>query len=86
LCRSGSSCTPEGHIFEYIQHHLRIAGYITGSPFSDDAIKRIFEYTRGLTRQINRLCVTALIAGRIDQKQILDDSTILKAIAEIDQG
>jgi len=27
-----------------------------------------------------------LIAGRIDQKQILDDSTILKAIAEIDQG
>jgi len=71
---------------EYIQHHLRIAGYITGSPFSDDALKRIFEYTRGLPRQINRLCVTALIAGRIDQKQILDDSTILKAIAEIDQG
>ncbi len=27
-----------------------------------------------------------VIAGRIDQKQILDDSTILKAIAEIDQG
>jgi type II secretory pathway predicted ATPase ExeA len=71
---------------EYIQHHLRIAGYITGSPFSDDALKRIFEYTRGLPRQINRLCITALIAGRIDQKQILDDSTVLKAIAEIDQG
>jgi hypothetical protein len=32
------------------------------------------------------LCTTALIAGRIDQKQILDDSTIRKAIAEIDQA
>ncbi len=71
---------------EYIQHHLRIAGFVSGSPFSDDALKRIFEYSRGIPRQINRLCTTALIAGRIDQKQILDDSTIRKAIAEIDQG
>ena len=71
---------------EYIQHHLRIAGYASGSPFSHDALQRIFEYTRGIPRQINRLCTTALIAGRIDQKQILDDSTIRKAIAEIDQA
>ena len=71
---------------EYIQHHLRIAGYTSRSPFSDDALKRIFEYTRGIPRQINRLCTTALIAGCIDQKQILEDSTIRKAIAEIDQA
>jgi type II secretory pathway predicted ATPase ExeA len=71
---------------EYIQHHLRIAGFSTGSPFSDDALQRIFEFTRGLPRQINRLCITALIAGCIEHKQILDVSTILKAIAEIDQG
>jgi type II secretory pathway predicted ATPase ExeA len=71
---------------EYIQHHLRIAGFTTGSPFSDDALKRIFEYTRGLPRQINRLCTTALIAAQIDRKQILDDSTIRKAITEIEQG
>jgi len=71
---------------EYIQHHLRIAGYPSGSPFSDDALQRIFEYTRGIPRQINRLCTTALIAGRIDQKQILDEGTIRKAIAEIDPG
>jgi general secretion pathway protein A len=71
---------------EYIQHHLRIAGYLSGSPFSDDAVKRIFEYTRGIPRQINRVCTTALIAGRIDQKQILEDATIRKAIAELDQN
>ena len=69
---------------DYIHHHLRIAGYSSGSPFSDDALKRIFEFSRGIPRQINRLCTTALIAGRIDQKQILDESTIRKAIAEIE--
>jgi general secretion pathway protein A len=71
---------------DYIHHHLRIAEYTSRSPFSDEALKRIFGYTRGIPRQINRLCTTALIAGRIDQKQILDDSTIRKAIAEIDQA
>jgi len=68
---------------DYINHHLHIAGFLTGSPFSDDALKRIFEFSRGIPRQINRICTTALIAGRLDQKQILDDSTIRKAIAEL---
>jgi general secretion pathway protein A len=52
--------------------------------FSDDALKRIFEYSRGIPRQINRICTTALISDRLEQKQILDDSTIRKAIAELD--
>jgi general secretion pathway protein A len=69
---------------DYINHHLHIAGFLTGSPFSDDALKRIFEYTRGIPRQINRLCTTALIFGCLEQKQILNDSTIRKAIAELD--
>ncbi|MCX6053817.1 MAG: hypothetical protein NTZ74_02670 [Chloroflexi bacterium] len=48
-------------------------------------IKRIFGYSRGIPpRQINRICSTALISGCLEQKQILDDSTIRKAIAEPD--
>jgi type II secretory pathway predicted ATPase ExeA len=69
---------------DYIQHHLHIAGFLSGSLFSDDAITRIFEYSRGLPRQINRICTTALISGRLENKQILDESTIRKAIAELD--
>lgn len=69
----------------YIQPRLRIVGYVSGSPFSAGGFKRIFEHTRGL-RRIDCLCLPALIAGRIDQKQIPDDSTLLKAIAAIDQG
>jgi general secretion pathway protein A len=79
----------------YVRHHVRAAGY-TASPllFTDDALQRIFDFTKGMPRRINQVCTTALtrtcsavgagVAGLIDQKQILDESTIRKAIAELD--
>jgi general secretion pathway protein A len=68
----------------YIKHQVRIAGYTAGPLFTDDAIQRIFEYTKGIPRRINQVCTTALMAGLIDQKTILEESTIRKAIADLD--
>ena len=68
----------------YIKHQVRIAGYTTGPLFTDDAIQRIFEYTKGIPRRINQVCTTALMAGLIDQKSVLDESTLRKAIADLD--
>jgi type II secretory pathway predicted ATPase ExeA len=68
----------------YIKHQVRMAGYTAGPLFTDDAIQRIFEYTKGIPRRINQVCTTALMAGLIDQKTVLDESTIRKAIADID--
>jgi type II secretory pathway predicted ATPase ExeA len=68
----------------YVRHHVRAAGYTTGPLFTDDAVARIYEYTKGLPRRINQVCTTALMAGLIDQKQLLDETTIRKAIAELD--
>jgi type II secretory pathway predicted ATPase ExeA len=68
----------------YIKHQVRIAGYTAGTLFTDDAIQRIFEYTKGIPRRINQVCTTALMAGLIDQKSVLDETTLRKAIAELD--
>jgi len=68
----------------YIKHQIRVAGYLTGPLFTDDALQRVFEYTKGVPRRINQLCTTALMAGLIDQKSVIDESTIRKAIADID--
>jgi type II secretory pathway predicted ATPase ExeA len=68
----------------YVRHHVRAAGYTTGPLFTDDAVARIYEYTKGLPRRINQVCTTALMAGLLDQKQLLDEATIRKAIAELD--
>ncbi|NUQ01029.1 MAG: AAA family ATPase, partial [Armatimonadetes bacterium] len=67
----------------YVRHHVRAAGYTTGPLFTDDAVARIYEYTKGLPRRINQVCTTALMAGLIDQKQLLDETTVRKAIAEL---
>lgn len=70
----------------YIRHHLLVAGYKGSALFSDDAMQRIFDYTKGIPRQINRVCSMALMAGCIDQKSILDESTLRKVIADIEQN
>lgn len=70
----------------YIRHHIQLSGYKGGSLFSDDALTRIYDYTKGIPRQINRLCTTALLVGVSEQKQILEESTIRKAIAELEQA
>jgi type II secretory pathway predicted ATPase ExeA len=68
----------------YVKHHIQVAGYHGGTLFTDDALARIFEYTKGVPRRVNQLCTTALLAGAIEHKQVLDESTIRKAIADID--
>lgn len=70
----------------YIKHHVQIAGFQGGNLFTDDAITRIFDYTKGVPRQINLVCTTALLAGMIDKKTILDESTIRKVIADIERN
>jgi type II secretory pathway predicted ATPase ExeA len=69
----------------YIHHQIQVSGYKAGNLFSDDALARIHDYTKGIPRQMNRLCTTALLVGMMEQKQILDESSIRKAIAELDQ-
>lgn len=70
----------------YIRHQLQVAGYKGPAMFTDDAMKRIYDYTKGIPRQINRVCAMALTAGMIDQKTTLDESTLRKVIADLEQN
>ena len=48
----------------YINHRLKVAGYIFSDPiFSLEAVDEIFAYTNGIPRAINILCENALIMG-----------------------
>jgi type II secretory pathway predicted ATPase ExeA len=68
----------------YVKHHVRVAGFAAGTLFTDDAITRIFEYTKGLPRRINQVCTTALMAATIDQKSAIDETSVRKAIADLE--
>jgi type II secretory pathway predicted ATPase ExeA len=68
----------------YIKHQLRVAGATQGALITDDALARVFDYTKGIPRRINQVCSTALMAGRIEQKTVIEESTLRKAIAELE--
>jgi type II secretory pathway predicted ATPase ExeA len=68
----------------YVKHHVQVAGFTAATLFTDNAITRIFEYTKGLPRRINQVCTTALMAGMIDQKSVIDETSVRKAIADLE--
>ena len=46
----------------YIKHHLKVAGRSDAVPlFSDDALKRIAEWSQGIPRRINQICIAAIV-------------------------
>ena len=53
--------------------------------FTADAVERIFQYTKGLPRRINKVCIQALIkAGHQEVKPITGDM-ILQVLVHLDQ-
>ena len=52
----------EAQTTEYIQHHMREAGGDIWT-FSNEALRAIHRYSRGVPRSINNLCDTALMLG-----------------------
>jgi len=70
----------------YIRHHVQFAGHLGGSLFTDDAVTRIYDHTKGVPRLVNRLCIHALIAGAIENKSLIEESLVRKAIADLEQA
>lgn len=60
---------------DYIKHRLRIAGN-TEDIFSEDAIKLIYKYTKGVARRINTVCDNALLEGYLFKANKINNTTI----------
>lgn len=65
----------------YIQHHLKVAG-VNHALFSDEAIRLIYQFSKGIPRRINNLCTACLIGGCGDEKSLIDEATVKRALAE----
>jgi type II secretory pathway predicted ATPase ExeA len=57
----------------YIHHHVKVAGYRGEALFSDGFVIKTYEYTRGVPRRINQVCLLALVAARQAQTQLIDE-------------
>jgi type II secretory pathway predicted ATPase ExeA len=67
----------------YIKHHLRVAGS-QHQIFSDSFVTGVYDHTKGIPRQINNLCRSALLLGVTERKQILDETDLKRVIHDQD--
>lgn len=68
----------------YIEHRLKVAGF-EGSPlFSAEAIRLIWEYSRGVPRTINVLCFTALLLAAPTQQAQIDHNIVREVLEDRD--
>jgi general secretion pathway protein A len=68
----------------YIQHRLQFAG-ANGAPyFSRPALWRVFRYSNGVPRLINAVCDKALLAGFVEQSDLINFKMVGRAIRELE--
>ena len=67
----------------YIGHRLAVAGMVSATPFSRDAMRRVYALSRGVPRRINLLCGRAMLGAFATGKRDIDRKIVNKAAAEV---
>lgn len=65
---------------EYIYFRMVAAGAPGVPVFGDSAIQKIFEYSRGVPREVNNICDACLMVGSSSRLYVIDDSVVSSAI------
>jgi general secretion pathway protein A len=71
----------DAHTMSYIAHRLKMAGQ-SAQVFTDEAIKLIFDFTRGTPREINNLCDIALLVGYSKRVKEIDERIVAEVIKD----
>jgi hypothetical protein len=66
-----------------VRYHLRLTDS-QNQIFSDGFVASVYDYTKGITRQINDLCHSALLLGLTETKPILDETDLKRVIHDLD--
>lgn len=69
---------------DYIEHRLSIAGSVGDILFGDDALKAIFDYSKGIPRLINMICDKALLLAFVLETKKINADLVKKSIKEIE--
>jgi len=70
------------HTSAYVAHRLKMAGR-TEPIFTEEAIKLIFDFTRGTPREINNLCDVALLVGYTKRLEDVNEKIVAEVIKDM---
>ncbi len=69
--------------FAFIQHRLIIAGGGRMQFFTEKALKRVFQLSKGIPRLINTLCDRALLGAYVEETDQVTDKIMIRAAKEV---
>ncbi|MBN1829489.1 MAG: AAA family ATPase [Deltaproteobacteria bacterium] len=61
---------------EYILHRLKVAGSANPNIFDEEAVRTIYEHSRGIPRLINILCDASLVHGYADELPVINRDVV----------
>ena len=67
----------------YIEHRLKCAGAVNGTPFSSDAIGLIYKASKGIPRRINSLCDRLMLAGFLSARHAIGAEDVNEVVNEL---
>jgi general secretion pathway protein A len=73
----------EAETRQYIHHRMQVAGLRGPLPFSNQAVQRIHEITRGVPRRVNLLCDRALLGAYATNQARVERAVVEKAAGEV---
>jgi TonB family protein len=76
-------CLSPAETASYIDHRLRVAGYQGKSLFAPDPLARIAELSRGVPREINRICFNCLSLAYAAGKSAVDLAVVHEVAADL---
>ncbi len=76
----------ESEVLAYIQHRLFVARASVAIEFTPEALRLLFNASRGIPRRINVICDRALLACYAEATTTVDERIMQRAIDEVTRG
>jgi putative secretion ATPase (PEP-CTERM system associated) len=70
-------------VWPYIQHRLKLCGWVGNPAFTEAAINTIYEFTQGVPRRLNNLVSRVLLFGALEEKLEIDVDTVDEVISDL---
>ena len=77
------SCLDEASTYAYLQHRLKLVQDSDAFPFTPEAQKLIWEYSKGIPRKINILCDNAFLIGYAMKMKKIAGSMVTEAARDL---
>ncbi|MFC1529718.1 AAA family ATPase [Gemmatimonadota bacterium] len=69
-----------------LEHRIKVAGYSGPKLFTDEAVKEIFQYARGIPRVICSIADLSLVVSHSRNVRQIDDKEVFMAIRDMDRS